>query len=193
MKRLATTLALIALGTSAQAAMIDFESLSSPTGTAVTTYSEDGFDFSSSSAAGFATWGTTSPHSTGSTALFNNSLSGAMTTMSAGGQAFTVKAINLSELFSFGGTSDVTFTGTLSGGGTVTQTFSLDGIFGNETFSFASVFTDLVALSWTQNATFNQFDNIRVSLDAVPLPAGGVLLLSALGAGAALRRRKPTG
>ncbi|MGV6848723.1 MAG: hypothetical protein ACWA5A_10125 [Marinibacterium sp.] len=192
MKRFALSLAAIAIGSTANAALIDFESLASPTDTSVATYTEDGYTFTSSAVSGFASWGSTSPHNTGSTALFNNSFIGATTTMDAGGQAFTVKAINLSELFSFGGTSDVTFTGSLNGGGTVQQTFTLDGVFGNETFAFSNVFTDLVALSWTQNATFNQFDNIRASLDAVPLPAGGALLLSALGAGAFLRRRKRT-
>lgn len=191
MKLLALTLAAAALAGSANAAMLTFDSLSSPVDVNTPTYSEGGFDFTSSSTSGFGSWGTTSLNFAGSTGMFNDSLTGSTTTMvQDSGLAFSVYGLNLSELFFFSPTSDVTFTGTTSTGGTVSQTFTLDGSFGYEVFNFSSVFTDLVALSWDQTSGFHQFDNIRVAVDPVPLPAGGALLLTALGAGFALRRRK---
>jgi hypothetical protein len=82
----------------------------------------------------------------------------------------------------------VTFTGRLVGGGTVSQTFTVDQAeFAFATFEFGSDFTNLSSVSWRQPGTGqgqHQFDNIRV-MAAVPEPAtlatAGLGLLMALG------------
>jgi len=83
---------------------------------------------------------------------------------------------------------DVTFVGTIFGGGTVSQTFTFDGApLVQQTFNFTG-FTNLEKVEWMQDFPYHQFDNIVVS--AIPEPTTGLMVgLSLLGA-AALRRRK---
>jgi hypothetical protein len=56
------------------------------------------------------------------------------------------------------------------------------------TFTAAGTSTNLIFASQVPGAYGPALDNVRIS--AVPLPAGGLLLLGALGGFAALRRRK---
>ena len=191
MKRFAIALAALFLGTSVQAAtVVNFDSVASTNHQFMNSYFEKGLNFTSSSGNGFASIGSSTTLYTGSSALLNNAVNGITTMSHMSSGLMTMRNISLSELSPSGGSSTVTFTGVVSGGGTVTQSFSLDGTFGNEVFTFSSAFTDLVSLSWNQASPYHQFDNIRLVVTAVPAPASGLLILSGLGAFAALRRRK---
>jgi hypothetical protein len=71
----------------------------------------------------------------------------------------------------------VTFIGDLFGGGTVSNSFTLDGLFGSQTFVFSG-FGSVTKMSWGQDPQFvgqtHQFDNIVASANngtAVPEPA----------------------
>jgi hypothetical protein len=195
-----STVAILAVSTTAQAVTIDFESLQHNGVSSVNvgiTYSED--DFTITKGAGessdFATWGTNADQFTGSTAMFNNTVGGITILEQDGGGAFSVESIDLAELLG-PSVAHVVFTGTLDGGlGTVAQSFTLDGIaFGAETFDFSLAFAGLVQLEWAQAFPFHQFDNIVLTgspMPAVPVPAAfwlfGTALIGFIGIS---RRRK---
>jgi hypothetical protein len=115
-------------------------------------------------------------------------------------------AIDLTELNPFpppGPT--VTFTGYLAAGGTVTQSFTLDGLaFEPETFVFPPSFRDVVAVEFAPAAPTTaqafQYDNIFVPEPSPTLlTAAGVALVARLGwrgrrrRGAKTRRSRKTG
>lgn len=148
---------------------IDFESLEHEDADIADhgdTYCEDGFTITGPS---LSTFGTLHGSFTGSTALFSNLLPGLVQLSRAAGAAFQLISIDLAEL---NGDQDpgvtIEFTGTLAGGGSVVESFTLDGIaFGAETFVFSG-FSDLTSVEWRQENQFpHQFDNIVV----VPEPA----------------------
>ena len=128
---------------------------------------EDGFQLKGTlgtNPAPFHTFGTGSASFEGSKAVFLNSKTGTTTLTSVDGSAFTLESIDVDEV---GGASTITFIGTTSGGGTVTQTFTLDGVDGFQTLEFSEVFTDLVSVSWDQGGTLlttYQFDNIVLTI-----------------------------
>lgn len=155
-----------------QITVIDFEALAS-SGTGVTfvaSYSEDGFtlvdpDYAGNDAFGAPQSGTTLFYVGPSTALVNNMAPGSngITTLTKDdGGTFEVLSIDLGELDPVSPAPvEVPFTGTRADGSTVTTTFTTDGAAGFETFTFEG-FTDLVSLSWAQQAPFHQFDNITL-------------------------------
>jgi hypothetical protein len=180
------------------AAIINFESLAHNDDMVVeqgAVYIEQGYllantatEANSGFAPSFATFGAQAEGFTGSTALFNNNYMGTTVLSQIGGGLFRLNSISLSELSPYSTESqDVTFTGLLSNGNTVSERFSLDGLFGAQSFSFASSFTNLVSVSWDQTPDFHQFDNI--SVNAVPEP-GTLLLLSSGLYGAIIAGRK---
>ena len=201
----ATTMSIV--GSSALATTIDFEGLAAsingqeavtglPGDPSDNSYGESGFTFTTSSTTNnLAIWGTLSSNYFGSTALWNGDGTGTfgVTTLTMdGGGAFDLLSIDIAELYSGSGSANVTFTGALSGGGTVTQSFTSDGVSatGNvssfETVTFSG-FNNLVSVNWLQNSPFHQFDNVTVA--PVPLPAAFSLLLMSLGGLALFRRR----
>ena len=136
------------------------------------TVTEDDFQLQGNlgpNAAFFHTFASDSDFFEGSTALFLNSVGGTTTLTSVDGSAFTLESIDVGEVL---GVGDVTFIGTTSSG-TVTQTFTLDGVDGFETLEFNDDFTDLVSVSWDQgtetgdppSAFRYQFDNIVLAFD----------------------------
>jgi hypothetical protein len=167
---------------SAQAAVIDFQSLESPTSmTAISTYTEDGYTFDPNGGT-FAVWGTSDGNYAGSTALIHDDDLG-ITTLTGPG-AFNLTSVDLSEAFAVGGVVSVTF----ERDGGHSQVFNLDGTFGFETFFFDAGFNGTSSLSWSQEADFYQLDNLAVN--AVPIPAAVWLFGSALGALGWVFRRK---
>jgi len=108
------------------------------------------------------------------------------------GGTFTLSSIDLSVLHPQGVSPAVVFTGFLSGGGTVTQTFN-PTVFGFHTFVFNSSFNNLVSVTWRQGTdelNAHQFDNIVVA-SSVPEPTAMLLLGTGLaGVAAKLRNRR---
>ncbi len=110
------------------------------------------------------------------------------------GEPFTLLSIDLARNFEFDPAPTVTFTGTLAGGGTVSETFMVTtppppSPPGFETFSFTG-FTGLTSVSWDQplfNLGLHQFTNITLSTGVVPEPSA--LTLLALGMPLALAWR----
>ena len=153
-------------------------------------YRESGFEFSNlSNPFSFASFGTQNPFFNGSTALFNDNTDGQTRLSQIGGGLFSLSSITLSTLapgYTEEGTS-VTFTGLLATGVSVMQSFNVaDGA--AQTFSFSPNFSNLSAVTWSNEANFHQFDNITVA--AVPEPETYALMLSGLGLVAFAARRR---
>lgn len=178
------------------AVVIDFESLyenNNSTNNQGDSYSEDGFTLTKpDDFYNFMSFGDLSPKFVGSTSLFNNTVGTTTTLTKDDGGFFSIFSIDLNEL-NFDRVVTVNFTGTTSGGGTVNQSFTLDGIKSTvETFFFNALFTDLTQLSWVQESPYHQFDNIVLDVAAVPVPAALPMMASGLLAFGfvAYRRRK---
>jgi hypothetical protein len=177
---------------SSSAAVLDFETLGHAgdwTADAGFVYLEKGFQLDNLTANfPFATWGSNSSFFTGSTALMNDNDAGLTRLTQAGNGAFALYSIDLAAMYPSATEDgvDVTFTGIRTDSSTVTQTFHvLDGA--PQTFSFGS-FTNLAAVSWTNDAMYHQFDNINVA--AVPEPSSYALFLVGLGLMALVARRR---
>ena len=174
---------------SAHAAIIDFESLAHD-GSVLNVdspYLEDGFIIQDPSVTttdnnAFGVLGSIDDRYTGSAALFNRSLEAVTMLSRQDGAAFNLFSIDLAELTGDVNPPDiltVTFEGFLASGGTVLQTFQLDGIaFGLETFTFTG-FEGISEVRWAQGPAFltHQFDNI---VTAIPVPAAVWLFGSGL-------------
>jgi hypothetical protein len=114
------------------------------------------------------------------------------------GDPFDLLSIDLARDFLFDPAPTVIFTGSLVGGGTVSQTFTVTtppGVAALQTFAFTG-FTDLLSVSWGQPPVANgrhQFADVTLDVAAtVPTPATLLLLVSAvfaIGAARARRRR----
>lgn len=181
--------ALIVLSTAAHAATIrtldftfadtdSFFTIDSP-------YQEDGFQVEAliGSLAAFGLNNGNVP----SFAVHNNRGNAPIRLTKIGGGLFNLHEIDLTE-FDNDGDPNLEFTGALLGGGTVSQTFDFDGVFGTETFQFTG-FNNVLSVEWVQAAPFHQFDNIVVSTPvpaAAPLAASGLALFGLI----ALARRR---
>lgn len=198
MATLGATVIAIGMGGTAHAlTVIDFQSLAQSGGGS----SGQGFSYTED---GYTLTNTTQPHVfvslntgdfryLGSTALFNNAVNGTTVLTKNDGAIFDLISIDLGELYEPFDSSTVTFVGKKTDNSTISNTFSLDGIKGFQTFNFTD-FTNLVSANWLQIPPFHQFDNIVVSdstTKSVPEPASlmGILGLGAFGI-TSVRKRK---
>ena len=128
-------------------------------------YSEAGFTLNEIGSGQFATRGTLHPTFSGSTALYSATPAGGIVTLTKDdGAAFAIKSIDLAGLNN-DNPQTVTFTGQLSGGGTIMQSFELDGseFMNQKTFEFDPSFASVTSVSFEQTAPYYQFDNIVLS------------------------------
>jgi PEP-CTERM motif len=173
---------------------INFSSLSQPGSTYVSVGNQTQAGFTISSPALYV-WEASSPNlpglSTSDTSLFEF-FAGNTTTMTDGGNPFTLKSIDLAPLIAGGSSSfTVAFTGTLASSSTVTQTCTVnDSPDVLQTCDFSG-FTNIVKLSFAQGTnsgffaaqdTAYQFDNIDIAGPATGAPEPGSLALLAIGA-----------
>lgn len=145
---------------------IDFDSLGGsgfiPRGPV---YSEDGYVVRDLSGGGLFSVGFGSSFN-GSFSLTHGFDNGVTQLTKADSTAFDLKTITLSELYNGNPGATVTFTGQRYFGGTVSQSFTLDGgAINRQTFNLSG-FTDLSRVTWSQLAPYHQFDNIVVESDA---------------------------
>jgi hypothetical protein len=203
-------LAVIASTASAQATTLTFNTLTPTDSSGVryvsNCYVESGVRISvvglaCGTEAALATWTPQNPlYYTGSPALYNN-LGAAVDFMPVAGGPLSLTSIDLAPLLGgFGNPTTVMFTGTMVGGGTMSQTFNVPGMTTSlTTFSFASGWTNLSEFRMTVTGPsfepYVQFDNVRLSLSpvsTVPEPTTVALVatgLLALGAVAHRRAR----
>lgn len=104
-----------------------------------------------------------------------------ITLAAVGGDAFSLVSIDLARNFLFDPAPTVTFTGTLEGGGTVVQSFTVTtpaAVPAFQTFAFTG-FEGITSLSWDQpvfTEGLHQFTNIRIASGVVPEPSSLVLI-----------------
>ncbi len=171
--RLLVTATLLATAAVASATVLDFSSLpgsTSPVADQGASITEDGFTVTCAGSRFIA-------KGMGSQTFSSRSIAanafGAVTTLAkSGGGSFNLVAISLDRLNLTGRdiAAAVTFTGTLSGGGTVSQTFTLDTQKGFQQFAFTG-FTGVTSVSWSQEFECHQFDNVIIDqLVSDPIP-----------------------
>jgi hypothetical protein len=205
---LASVAAVIVFGASAALAparaetiVLDFQDIDVSAGTVgvPSPYQSQGFSLSSTSG-GFAAYGPNSGFNyAGATGLAAFAPADIGLTRIGGG-TFSLLSIDLARNFAFDDPPTVTFTGTLAGGGTISQMFTVTTPVGTQafqTFTFTG-FTDLVSVTWNQpgfppppGQGLHQFTDVTISVASVPEPSTLVLgMIGTVGSFCVVRRRR---
>lgn len=162
-------------------------------------YESDGFRLALRAPYSFAAICSGGANYAGSAGLFIDVMNVGATLTRISGAPFAISSIALATYSQNTPTAqEVTFTGALVGGGTVTQTFTVPGTSGRPAFSaftFDPSFTNLERLDFdVQASPFYQFDDIVLNASTVPEPQTYALLGAGLlaVAGVAARRQRAT-
>jgi len=195
--RAAAVVTLVMAGTSgsvtARDVVLDFNDVTPGTLVINNAYQSQGFTLTSSSG-GFVFNSVDTGNGSAQTAGSNDYYAGAnglaayspatITLTATSGDPFSLLSIDLARNFAYDPAPSVTFTGTLSGGGTVSETFTVMTPLGFPqvftAFDFSG-FTNLTSVSWDQpvfTEGLNQFTDITIS----PTPEPSSLLIGGVGA-----------
>jgi hypothetical protein len=188
--------ALLLVGSIAVAApvVIDFDD-TLPTYIGLETYQEDGFTLISNQPDGTLIDQNDTVRSnigiysggTSSQSLFwgANGANSTISIVADSGLRFSIDSLDASSLYNTAG--DLTLTGTKAGGGTVSQTLTLNSDLTSYNVTGLGLVTNLV-LSFDGSVDAAPYDVDNISLNAVPVPAAVWLFASALGMLGWLRR-----
>jgi hypothetical protein len=195
MRKIMFTALMVAGGISqAGAVTIDFDD-DNPTYFGLETYQEDGFTLTSNVPDGTlidvnnVVRGNLGIFSGGtdSQSLFwgENGANSTISIVADSGLRFSIASLDASSLYNTAG--DLTLTGTKAGGGTVSQTLTLNSDLTSYNVTGLGLVTNLV-LSFDGSVDAAPYDVDNISLNAVPVPAAVWLFASALGMLGWLRR-----
>lgn len=178
-RTLGTSLAFSLCSVTASASIITFDALTAPGSRTLPNsyqHQEAGFQVTNWPGARFAVLGSTNPSYTGSAAMLvltNNNRGTTLTKV--GGGVFSLDSIDLSE--SDPVTVDpfeIVFSARLNGTWVSSFPVFLDGVFGDQTFHFESVFSNVTEVEFGPRYGQNfQFDNVVLDTQPAEVPEPG--------------------
>ena len=198
---LAIGLFIFSFASTARADAITFDVPASPGAVQFSSTSFQGFTFSSVDSFNHVASGHFSSavsHNGTSFLVVSPNETGALV-MSNGGANFSISSFDADTFVHLQGATTITVTGTLSGGGTISQTFVTDTIGDGpgpntdfQTFSLVG-FNDVTAVQFSSAGEAFTIDNLNVATAGAPVPEPATILLMGSGLatlGAYIRRRR---
>ena len=176
MRKVVLAVLLVLMASAAQADVITFNGVGPGVGSHPVSSPYTELNYSISAPNGLYYLGTADPRYAGDNNLFNTNYWDTTTLTTIDGNLFAIHSIDLAQMYYYGLLPPIeptTFTGTLAGGATVTQTFNV-GNSSFQTYLFGAGFSGLTSISWTATTETPQFANIHVS--TIPEPSTALLL-----------------